>query len=73
MAEEPPFPETILNMGIIQEAIVRKRKDVQPAQEVTAPLLSIPSAKSLNEEYTEQLERHNEKVQRMINKLNGKC
>ena len=73
MAEEPFVSETILNMGIIQEAIVRKRKDVQPAQEVTAPLLSIPSAKSLNEEYTEQLERHNEKVQRMINKLNGKC
>ena len=57
-------------MGIVQDAIVRKRKDVQPAQEATAPLLSIPSAKSINEEYTEALERHNEKVQRMIEKLN---
>jgi len=57
-------------MGIIQEAIVRKRKEVQPAQEATAPLQSPPPAKSLNEEYTEALERHNEKVQRMIEKLN---
>jgi hypothetical protein len=61
-------------MGIVQDAIVRKRKEVQPpAYEATAHLPSPPPAKSLNEEYTEALERHNEKVQRMINKLNGKC
>jgi hypothetical protein len=57
-------------MGIIQEAIVRKRKEMQPAQEATAPLLSFPSAKSINEEYTEQLEKHNERVNKMIEKLN---
>ena len=53
--------------------IIVKRKEVQPpAHEATAHLPS-PPPKSLNEEYTEALERHNEKVQRMINKLNGKC
>ena len=57
-------------MGIVQDAIVRKRKDVQPAKEATAPLLSFPSAKSINEEYTEQLEKHNERVNKMIEKLN---
>jgi len=57
-------------MGIVQDTIVRKQKDVQPAQEATAPLLSLPPAKSINEEYTEALERHNEKVQRMIERLN---
>lgn len=53
---------------IVQDVVVRQKTEVQPPEKVTTSVPVLPKPESV--EYTEAVERHNQKIEELIKKSN---
>lgn len=53
---------------IAQDVVVRQKTEVQPSEKVTTSASVLPKPESV--EYTEAVERHNQKIEELIKKSN---
>jgi len=53
---------------IVQDVVVRQKTEVLPSEKVTTSVSVLPKPESV--EYTEAVERHNQKIEELIKKSN---
>ena len=67
MGERTINPQKIL-MIVQEKVVVRQKTEVQPSEKVTTSVSVLPKPESV--EYTEAVERHNQKIEELIKKSN---